>query len=117
MKNNDCGLLSRFNRMLWQLLITPAVLLLYRPLNEHIFLPKLGSGAPYIDMDGTIITGYFSANSLSYWTAVLLFLLTAVLSVYNTRTLRGWKRIAVIMLCLLVALFAGALFLNYTLWG
>ena len=117
MKNNDCGLLSRFNRMLWQLLITPAALLLYRPLNEHVFLPKLGSGAPYIDMDGNMVTGYFSANSLSCWTAVLLLLLTAGLSVYNTRTLHGWKRIAVIMLCLLAALFGSALFLNYTLWG
>lgn len=116
-KNEYPSVLRRFNGTLWQLLITPLALLCYRPMNEYIFLPKFGSGKPYVDMQGELVTDYFSANTLAQWVSALLFVLTVILSVRNTRTLHGWKRAGVLFVCTAVGLVSSVLFLDYTLWG
>ncbi|MBQ4290582.1 MAG: hypothetical protein II719_05240 [Clostridia bacterium] len=108
--------LNAVNRRVWQLLIIPLFTLIYSPVNRLIVLPKLGSGEPYVDMNGQVVTDYFSANTLAVILLVLLILLTGFLSVWNTRRMKWPARIAVLAGCAAVVFFTSFVFLLITLW-
>ena len=108
--------LNAVNRRVWQLLIIPLFTLIYSPVNRLIVLPKLGSGEPYVDMNGQVVTDYFSANTLAVILLVLLILLTGFLSVWNTRGMKWPARIAVLAGCAAVVFFTSFVFLLITLW-
>ena len=108
--------LNAVNRRLWQLLIIPLFTLIYSPINRLIVLPKLGSGEPYVDVAGNVVTDYFSANTLAVILLVILILLTGFLSVWNTRGMKIVPRIALLAGCACVVFLTSFVFLLITLW-
>lgn len=108
--------LNRLNALLWPLFLSPLFTVLYAPVNRSVMLPKLGSGRPYVDMNGALVENYFSANSLSRILFYLLLAATEVLLFRTTRTLSKKKRIPTLIGATLLNLILGVVFLEFTLW-
>ncbi len=112
--------LTRWNRLLWPLFISPVFTLLYAPVNRYVSLPKLGSGRPYEDMNGMLVEDYFSANSLSRILFFLLLITTEFLLIKTTRGISRGKcrcrRIALLIVATVLNLVMGIVFLEFTLW-
>lgn len=108
--------LNTFNRLFLHLLITPVFTLLYAPVNRYVMLPKLGSGAPYVNMAGELVESYFSANTM---VRILFYLLTALtlgLTAYRARSFHGWRRVVFVLLSVLGCITAGLIFLEFSVW-
>ncbi len=108
--------LNAFNRLFCAALFAPAAAIVYYPFNRYIAVPKLGTGAPYVDMNGALIEDYFSANTLARILFYLLFAASEFLLIRNAGAVHGWKKIAVLFLGTLLNLIGGILFLEFSLW-
>ena len=108
--------LSRWNAILWPLLITPFFTLLYSPINQNIVLPHLGSGRIYEDLQGNLVENYFSANSFARILFYLLLVLTELLMFRTTRNLSKKARTALLIAASVMNLIMGIVFLEFTLW-
>lgn len=108
--------LNRPNALLWPLFLSPLFTLLYAPVNRHVILPLLGSGRPYVDMDGVLVEEYFSANSLARILFYLLIAATAILLLRTTRGLSKKIRIPLLIVSALLNILLGIVFLEFTLW-
>ncbi|MBQ7301878.1 MAG: hypothetical protein IJW77_18770 [Clostridia bacterium] len=108
--------LTRWNRRIWPLFLTPLFTLLYAPVNRYVTLPLLGSGRAYVDMNGFLIESYFSANSAA---RILFYLLLITVEVLLFRTTRGMPRVQRVLLLIgatILNLLLGVVFLEFTLW-
>ena len=99
---NGAFFLTGFNKQFLHLLLNPLFTLFYIPVNRYVMLPKLGSGREYTDMDGNLVTEYFSANTLSKILFYVLFLTTLALSVMRCKKLHKGKRILFLCICIAV---------------
>ena len=108
--------LTRWNRRLWPLFVSPLFTLIYAPVNRYVSLPKLGSGRPYEDMQGNLVENYFSANSLARIFFYLLLILTELLLIRTTRGLSRGKRTGLLIAATVLNLVMGVFFLEFTLW-
>ncbi len=108
--------LTRWNKRLWPLFLSPLFTLIYAPINRYVSLPLFGSGRPYEDMNGQLVEDYFSANSLARILFYLLLIATEILLVRTTKGLTRGKRTLLLIGTAILNLMMGILFLEFTLW-
>ena len=108
--------LTRWNRRLWPLFLSPLFTLIYAPINRCVSLPKLGSGRPYEDINGNLVENYFSANALARVLFYVLLILTELLLIRTTRGLSRFKRTVLLIIATILNLMMGIFFLEFTLW-
>ncbi len=109
--------LNGFNRLFWSALIAPVATVLYYPINRYIAYPKLGSGSPYVDMNGALVETYFSANTLVRILFYLLFLLSEIVLIRNAYGTKGWKKAGILLLGTALSFIGGLIFLEFSLWS
>ena len=107
---------TRFNRRLWPLIISPLFTLLYYPVNRYVMLPKFGSGRAYVDMNGALIENYFSANSVALILFYLLIVTTEILLVRTSRSMKLWQRVLFYLGTAILNCIMGFFFLEFTIW-
>lgn len=115
-KKQPVFFLTRWNKRLWPLFLSPIFTLLYAPVNRYVSLPSLGSSRPYENMDGVLVEDYFSANSLARILFYLLLIVTELLLIKTTRGLSRGKRIVLLITATVLNLMMGIFFLEFTLW-
>ncbi len=109
--------LNRFNRLFLPALTGPLASLLYSPINRYIAVPKLGTGAPYIDMNGALVESYVSANTVVRILHLLLLLFAEIWLIRNTYGMHGWKKAGAILFGTVLNLIGGVIFLEFSLWS
>ncbi len=98
-------------------MLAPLFTVLYYPVNRYVMLPRLGSGRPYVNMDGILVEDYFSANTVAKLLFYLLVLVTCLLSLRASKGLSGRRRAVYLVFCFAISLLGGLLFLEFSLWA
>ena len=115
-KKKPLFFLNKWNSLLWPLLISPFITLIYAPINRHVMLPLLGSGRIYEDSQGNLVENYFSANSAARILFYVLLIVPQLLMFRTTRRLSKKARTALLIGAAVMNLITAAVFLEFTLW-